>query len=77
MDFTYTHTHTQPIFENCTCVVSSLEMEQGGNLSVAGSASDGRCDSNCNNLGLFLFLLAVSLFLIFMLNIPNVIITIR
>ena len=43
------------------------------------SASDGRCDDGCGSgmLGLFLVVIGVGLFLIFTLQIPNVIITIR
>ena len=54
-------------------------MEQGGNVSVEGSASDGRCGDSCDGgrLGLFLVIIAVGLFFIFVLHIPDVIITIR
>ena len=46
---------------------------------MEGSALDGRCDDGCGGgkLGLFLVIMAVELFLIFVLHIPDVIITIR
>ena len=34
------------LFENCTCV-TSCQMEQGGDVSVEGSARDGQCEDGC------------------------------
>ena len=46
-------------------------------LLTNGTATDGRCDQGCKMLGVFLAVIAVALFLIFMLQVPYVIITVR
>ena len=46
-----------------------------GNFSM--TAKDGICDQGCNKLWIFLVILGLYLFLIFILNVPNVIITVR
>ena len=73
-----------PVFENCSCVATRLlDMPSYVNstysevLGTNSTATDGLCDQGCNQLGLFLFFTALSLFLVFMLYTPNVIITIR
>ena len=72
------------MFENCSCVATRLlDMPTYVNstysevLGTNSTVTDGLCDQGCNQLGLFLFLTALSLFLVFMLYTPNVIITIR
>ena len=41
------------------------------------TAKDGICDQVCNKLWIFLVFLGLYLFLLFVLNVPNVIITVR
>ena len=68
-------------FENCGCIAD--RMQQNDTISdlnlydVNGGAVDGRCDQGCNKLGLFLGIMFVALLLIFILQVPNVIITVR
>ena len=42
-----------------------------------GSAVDGKCDQGCNKMGLFLGVLFVGLLLVFVLQVPNIVITVR
>ena len=81
------------MFENCSCIADNLAsqlLERGSPyygvndtdalsslLLTNGTAVDGRCDQGCNKLGLFLVLIAIALFLIFILQVPYVIITVR
>ena len=72
----------RPNFENCSCVVANLASSL--NLSTSdqaillnGTATDGVCDNGCENLGLFLGLLLVMVFLLFILEVPNFVVTMR
>lgn len=81
----------EPVFENCSCVAENLYLVsqlQGSNTSdpsiapleyVYGNstAADGMCSVNCHNLGPFLFFCGMLIFLLFVLKIPNVLVTIR
>lgn len=80
------------MFENCTCVSSNLASQLFNttpqymntdltqltfDLSINGTAKEGRCDQGCNLIGPFLVVIGIALFLIFMLQVPYVIITVR
>ena len=52
-------------------------LDPGVNGSVDDSATRGVCDDGCNKLGIYIILIIISLLLVFTLNIPNVLITIR
>ncbi len=42
-----------------------------------GTVTEGRCDQGCQLIGPFLLVIGIALFLIFMLQVPYVIITVR
>ena len=79
------------VFENCSCVAESLALQLVNasnplnsdlsqltfDLSSNSTATEGMCDQGCNLLGLFLVFIALALFLIFMLQVPYIIITVR
>ena len=76
------------MFENCSCVAEHLYQlsndELSGSLTSSPSsylanstAADGMCDINCHNLAPFLLCAGVLIFLLFVLKIPNVLVTIR
>lgn len=71
------------VFSNCACISENLLSEASGDLTTPtqllenSTASDGRCPQTCNTLGLWLFLIAIVVFLIFVLRIPTLLITIR
>lgn len=44
---------------------------------VNGTAVDGRCYQGCNKLGIYLGVVFFALLFIFILQVPNVIITVR
>ena len=82
----------RPVFENCSCIADNLasqliQQETYNGINDTGTptsillsnstATDGRCDLGCNKLGLFLAFIAVALFLMFILQVPYVIITVR
>ena len=46
-----------------------------GNFSM--TAKDGICDQGCNQLWIFVVILGLIIFVLFVLQIPNVIITVR
>ena len=69
-------------FDRCRCVADRLSAVNSSTystlLAANSSASDGLCGRDCGlKLGLFLALIGVGLFTVFMLQIPNVIVTIR
>ena len=41
------------------------------------TAVDGQCDLECNKIGIFLGVLFIALLLIFILQVPNIVITVR
>ena len=54
-------------------IMGPLEYMYIGN----GTAVNGKCAVNCNNLGLFLLCSGILIFLLFVLKIPNILVTIR
>ena len=70
----------QPVFENCECISNISDNNDSildELIAMNGTANEGRCNQGCNNLGIFLASIFVSLFLIFILQVPNVLITVR
>ena len=74
----------EPIFSDCICIAEnlfSMNVSKGvstpSQLLANSTAVAGRCPQNCNTLGLWLFLIAIVVFLIFVLRIPTLVITIR
>ena len=74
------------MFENCSCIAKRLQdLPAYSNTTYTytdvlgnnSTATDGICNQGCNQLGLFLGLVAVTLFLVFMLYTPNALITLR
>ncbi len=71
----------QSAFEDCECISKmyggndSLILDES--ISMNGTAIEGRCNQGCNYLGIFLAVIFVALFLIFILQVPNVLITVR
>jgi len=79
------------VFQNCSCIAGNLATQTLNTTGFESSdiyqlttdllsnatAVEGRCDQGCNLLGVFLAVIAVALFLIFMLQVPTVIITVR
>ena len=70
-----------PIFENCSCVAASLaarlELASEEEVLTDSFAVGGMCDNGCNLFGVFISLSLLALFLLFILEVPNVVITIR
>ncbi len=74
-------------FENCTCIAQRQIGNMGLNISSPSlveafqsnsTASDGQCDENCDSLlAVFAVFAGVLLFLAFMIQVPDVIITVR
>ena len=70
-------------FERCVCVAQQLFSGNSSSvysdlLAHNSTASDGLCDSDCGTkLIFFLLLIGLGLFFVFMLQIPNVLVTIR
>ena len=48
-----------------------------GNYIGNSTASNGKCKTNCHNLGIFLFCVGLLVFFIFVLKIPTILVTIR
>lgn len=81
----------RPVFENCTCIRDNFAVQQffGSNRTMnfsdfqtdellsMSSAQQGECDTGCYGLGIFLATSVFSLFLLFALQVPNIVITIR
>ena len=74
----------RPTFSNCSCIAENLlSMSESDQFSVPSqlypnsTAVEGKCPQDCNTLGLWLLLIAVVVFLIFVLRIPTLLITIR
>jgi hypothetical protein len=83
---TCTLTKQVPIFENCTCVAENLSKDKTindqhtvliGEYIGNSTASNGKCKTNCRNLGPFLFCVGILVFFIFLLKIPTILVTIR
>ena len=74
-----------PVFENCSCIAvgfaqsntTTAYLQNESTLLYHGTATDGVCDRNCNQLGLFAAGIGVLLYLIFMLKIPTTLVTLR
>ena len=81
-----------PVFENCSCVAENLyhssiedkiEMVGGQHAMLIrdyignSTVSNGKCKTNCHNLGMFLFCVGLLVFFIFILKIPTILVTIR
>ena len=49
------------------------------NIEWSGNATavDGTCPHFCNKMGIFLGIIFITLFLIFILQVPNIVITVR
>lgn len=73
----------EPHFDNCTCVGDRMEQSSNYTLSAFitntsnATAVDGQCDQGCNKLGIFLGIMFIALLLIFILQVPNIVITVR
>ena len=71
----------RPIFENCSCVAAnlalSLNLSTSEEILMNDTATEGVCDNGCRNFGLFLGLVLVMTFMLFILEVPNIVITIR
>lgn len=74
----------QPTLSNCSCITENLfSMSESDQFSIPSqfypnsTAEVGKCPQDCNTLGLWLLLIAVVVFLIFVLRIPTLLITIR
>lgn len=70
----------RPFFENCTCILENLAL--GANMSMdmlatMSTATEGTCDNGCVSFGIFMGLSVIGLFLIFIIEVPNIFITIR
>ena len=73
------------MFENCTCVAEMQAVESGFSYNDPASlvflsnstVTEGRCNQSCNTLGVYLGVIAVAIFLVFMLYVPDVIVTVR
>eukprot|EP00731_Ephydatia_muelleri_P010124 Em0005g710a len=66
------------LFENCSCVAEQLREEFGGSHLYNSSATTGVCDNDsCNGLYIFLVFIGVTLFLVFVLQVPIITITVR
>lgn len=63
-------------FQNCSCIAGQLELRDVTSLDNS-SAVEGQCDQGCNKLGLYLGVIFFALLLIFILQVPNIIITVR
>ena len=79
----HSHTSQEADFEQCSCIADRLSSSSANSsytavLAANSTATDGLCDRNCGvKLGFFLLLIGVGLFCVFMLQIPNVLVTIR
>lgn len=78
----------KPVFENCSCVAEHFYLDSITDPTVTNTrelleftgnstAANGMCSTNCHLLGPFLFLCGLLIFLLFVLKIPNVLVTIR
>ena len=78
----------RPVFENCSCVAANLGLRQltdnitteflsDEEILAMSTATEGQCDNGCIGLGPFLALSIIALFLIFLLQVPNIFVTIR
>ena len=66
------------LFENCSCVAEQLREEFGGSHLYNSSATTGVYDNDsCNGLYIFLVFIGVTLFLVFVLQVPIITITVR
>lgn len=66
------------LFENCSCIAEQLQEEMGGSHLYNSSAVTGVCDNNsCNGLYIFLVFIGVTLFLVFIIQVPIITITVR
>ncbi len=65
-------------FDNCTCIADRIMNDHLHNFTVSsGTAVDMKCEQQCNKLGVFLAVIFLAILLIFILEVPNVIITVR
>lgn len=46
-------------------------------VNSTATATEGVCDNGCSNFGAFVGVSAISLFLVFLLEVPNIFITLR
>ena len=84
-------TKQAPVFENCSCVAENIyhssneslathqqtTLVQEYNVMGSSTAINGKCKTNCRNLGFFLLVVGMIVFLVFLLKIPTILVTIR
>lgn len=72
-----------PVFDNCACITENLALMNNMStlsdeeLVAMSTATVGVCENGCVSFGIFLGLSVITLFLTFILEIPNIVITIR
>ena len=64
-------------FDNCACIFDRITNITSKFAMSNGTAVNGICEQSCNKLGIFLVVVFLVLILLFMLQVPNVVITVR
>ena len=67
-----------PEFVDCSCVANNVIVVEEKNGSLSNStAVSGSCPQSCDFLGGFVVFVTVFVFLIFMIEVPTLLVTIR